>query len=182
MVTSLSPLNIWIYRHGYIRLSRFPFSLSTMERGVHLTNNAVQSQYHTDVADPLTSDGCMLSLHDFWTRYASPQKRRSVCQSVQQIVRDTIIACTPSFESTGKSFELYGFDFLLDSQYKVWLLEVNASPCLTQSSTIVTKLIRSMLPSTLESIAHSFLLVLFLSPTLSLFFSLHLSLYSSDRH
>ena len=32
------------------------------------------------------------------------------------------------------SFELYGFDFLFDSQGKAWLLEVNGGPSMTANT------------------------------------------------
>jgi D-alanine-D-alanine ligase-like ATP-grasp enzyme len=31
-------------------------------------------------------------------------------------------------------FELFGFDFIICSDFKLWLIEVNTNPCLEESS------------------------------------------------
>jgi len=33
-----------------------------------------------------------------------------------------------------KSFELYGFDFLVDTDFNVWILEINQSPAMAFST------------------------------------------------
>jgi D-alanine-D-alanine ligase-like ATP-grasp enzyme len=38
---------------------------------------------------------------------------------------------------TKASFELFGFDFMVDSSYETWLLEVNTNPCLEESSPVL---------------------------------------------
>ena len=42
-------------------------------------------------------------------------------------------------------FELFGFDFFIDVDFNVWLIEVNTNPCLEESSKILEKLLPRML-------------------------------------
>lgn len=35
------------------------------------------------------------------------------------------------------TFELYGFDFILNSDFKIYLIEVNTNPCLEESSNLL---------------------------------------------
>ena len=47
-------------------------------------------------------------------------------------------------------FELFGFDFLVDSEYRTWLVEVNTNPCLETSSPLLEKLIPRMINDALK--------------------------------
>lgn len=42
-------------------------------------------------------------------------------------------------------FELFGFDFFIDNDYNVFLIEVNTNPCLEESSRLLKKLLPRML-------------------------------------
>ena len=42
-------------------------------------------------------------------------------------------------------FELFGYDFMVDSKCKPWLIEVNTNPCLEESSLLLEELLPRML-------------------------------------
>ncbi len=46
------------------------------------------------------------------------------------------------------TFEIYGLDFMLDEDFKVYLIEVNTNPALDLSSPLLARLIPSMLDNT----------------------------------
>ena len=42
-------------------------------------------------------------------------------------------------------FEIFGYDFIIDSEFNVWLIEVNTNPCLEESSPLLAEYIPRML-------------------------------------
>ena len=43
------------------------------------------------------------------------------------------------------TFEIFGYDFMIDNMFNIWLIEVNTNPCLEESSPLLQKLIPRML-------------------------------------
>ena len=43
-------------------------------------------------------------------------------------------------ENRKSSFEFLGYDFMVDENHKVWLIEVNSSPSMDLSTVILTRL------------------------------------------
>jgi len=42
-------------------------------------------------------------------------------------------------------FELFGFDFMLDADMNVWLIEANTNPCIEESSKLLEMLLPRMI-------------------------------------
>lgn len=48
------------------------------------------------------------------------------------------------------TFELFGLDYMIDEDFKVYLIEVNTNPCLEISSTLLARLIPNMIENVLR--------------------------------
>lgn len=48
--------------------------------------------------------------------------------------------CQDLVEHRKKSWELYGYDFMVDDQYKPWLIEINSSPACDYSTKVGNQL------------------------------------------
>lgn len=57
-------------------------------------------------------------------------------------VKATYLQLDPN--NTEHNFEIFGLDFMIDSNYNVWLIEVNTNPCLELSSKLLARLIPTM--------------------------------------
>lgn len=66
---------------------------------------------------------------------------------MQEIVQKTFQAVRKQIDPNRRkfTFELFGFDFILDEDFNMWLIEVNTNPCLEESSKLLTKLIPRMI-------------------------------------
>lgn len=150
MITSLNGLiQGYFYQEGYIRTASKIFSLSSNSKFVHLTNDAVQKKSEDYGKFEKANK---MSYIDF-QRYLDshhPVKVNffnEILPEIKNIVQDTIKAVYLKIDINKRAhcFEVFGYDFLLDSALKPWLLEVNTNPCLELSSPHLARIIPAML-------------------------------------
>ena len=66
---------------------------------------------------------------------------------IRELVTDTIKAVANKLNVNRRQhcFEVFGYDFMVDTNFKVWLIEVNSNPCLETSSSLLSRIIPNML-------------------------------------
>jgi len=47
-------------------------------------------------------------------------------------------------------FEVFGYDFMIDEDFKVYLIEVNTNPCLETSCPLLARIIQEMLDNSFK--------------------------------
>ena len=69
--------------------------------------------------------------------------------TVRDLVGVSLAATAPSFSwGEGGAFELLGYDFMLDEEFRMWLIEVNSNPCLD----LAGRVLESMVPQLIEDV------------------------------
>ena len=55
-----------------------------------------------------------------------------------------------TLQSDNFCHEVFGYDFMVDTSFNVWLIEVNSSPSMEYSSPITEKMVKEVLPNLAE--------------------------------
>ncbi|CAM9567638.1 unnamed protein product [Ectocarpus sp. 6 AP-2014] len=137
------PLRAWCHQDAYVRTSSVRYSnhpSKVKDRFIHLTNNAVQrrspSYGHDEPGNKLT----LADLQDWLDGDESIHKGKA-CGWVEQTLRPRMhsmvatsvaAASQAGINRRGRpyAFELLGYDFMVDDDLRVYLIEVNSNPCL----------------------------------------------------
>ena len=59
---------------------------------------------------------------------------------------DSLLSVKDVLQHRDRSHELYGYDFMVDADLNVWLIEVNSSPSMEFSTPITEKLVKQVMP------------------------------------
>eukprot|EP01132_Coremiostelium_polycephalum_P006183 gene6183-7698_t len=137
LVKSLNPLVIFLFKDCYLRFCSIDYSTDNLsDRYAHLSNHQVQKEYiHSDTHIP--NDVDLLFPDNQWSlktfkKYLSKEYGKNVWEeSISKKIKQLVITTIESWPKEGhrkNSFELLGFDILLDDQLNPHLLEVNTNP------------------------------------------------------
>src|SRR5687767_11501610 len=100
---------------------------------VHITNVAIQKKsdtYDAESGGKWEVRGLKLYLA---SKYGYERVNQLFCE-IQLVCIRALLSVQKVMISDKQSFEMYGYDLLLDADLKVWLLEVNACPSLTANT------------------------------------------------
>lgn len=132
----MKPLSVWLWDDFYLRFSAADYAPETpADRFAHLTNNSV-TKYSGDFGNERFK-GLMWAKRDFdaFLEAAGEGGRREALRGqIREIVRETLLAGSAKFGGRRNSFVVLGFDLMVDADFRVWLIEVNAAPSMELST------------------------------------------------
>ena len=152
LVTSFSPLEAFIYDEGFSRFATHAYSKASDDitnNFIHLTNSSIQGKQNDGAAPPpeVIKHGGVYGSHKCveggtkcsLQHLSSLLRERGVdftalWEHIVVVVLRALFAVQDSIPNQENSFELLGFDIIIDEHQKPWLLEANSSPSLAISS------------------------------------------------
>jgi len=126
-------------REGYLRTASSEYKVDRTALNndyIHLTNNAVQKNspnYGT------FEDGNQLSFSYFDNYLQNDSLKTSILPKMKYYAGLTMASARKKLNPNRRKqcFEIFGFDYIIDSELNVWLIEVNTNPCIEESSKLL---------------------------------------------
>ena len=141
-------LNIYFFKEGHLKASSELYNINKDNRFIHITNYSLQKKSEKF---EIYEEGNEISYNDF-KKYLKSQNIS--LDNFDKMINKMKLLVEISMKAVGKkllktnpvlSFEIFGYDFIIDNEFQPWILEINNNPGLVISSAVIQKIIPRML-------------------------------------
>ncbi|XP_075419247.1 tubulin--tyrosine ligase isoform X2 [Tenrec ecaudatus] len=129
--------NIYLYGEGVLRTASEPYHADNFQdKTCHLTNHCIQKEFSKNYGK--YEEGNEMFFEEFSQYLTSALNitlESTILLQIKQIIRSCLMSVEPAISTKFlpyQSFQLFGFDFMVDEDLKVWLIEVNGAPACAQ--------------------------------------------------
>ncbi|KAH9809256.1 tubulin-tyrosine ligase family-domain-containing protein [Melampsora americana] len=146
-VLAVGALSVYVYKDILALFAPNPYTSptsDTLDLSSHLTNTCLQTPQ-----DQTSTVHLLSTLAQEWNGI----DQEMIEKQVDEIVKKSFLAAKKdpiNFQIRTNCWEIFGFDFLIDNQMKVWLLEVNACPDFKQTGETLSNTILGLFEGALE--------------------------------
>jgi hypothetical protein len=146
----------YCFREGHLKTSSLNYNINdTSDTFIHLTNYSVQ-KYNKEFGR--YEIGNEVSFKDFQTfldkEYGEGivTVQGHIMRKIKTLIQLTFSAVKDSINSNNRKncFEIFGFDFIIDKNLDISILEVNTNPGLEESSPLIRQLVPRMIDDALK--------------------------------
>jgi len=145
-------LRAYWFKDGYVRTSCKKYSLDSLaDRECHLTNDAVQKKAKDygkfENGNKLSYEEWQETIEKDYPHAPANVVMNNIIPKIKDLLVLSIQAAAEKLKKTqiNKSFELLGYDFMVDSAFKPTLIEINSNPCLEFVNGFLEDLITTLL-------------------------------------
>ncbi|XP_045161705.2 probable beta-tubulin polyglutamylase isoform X2 [Mercenaria mercenaria] len=140
LVASTVPFLI-LFHQGYVRLCCHKYEADNSDLGIHLTNQFVQKKDPNYEKLKESTAWSMVKFNEYINQNVRPDcpveiEEDWVFNTFTKQMKKIMIHCFNSVKHKLQSrigfFDLFGLDFMIDTNMKTWLIEVNVNPSLAQ--------------------------------------------------
>ncbi|XP_060849426.1 tubulin glycylase 3A-like [Rhopalosiphum padi] len=148
LVTNTIPIQIWMYKEGYVRFCSKKFTVHDLGGDIHLSNVRVQSM-NRKCRTAGVPEECMWDFKQFkeylksikngdkWDTLIYP----TMCETLTDVVMESF---NPE-SRRGFGYQLFGADFSLTENFEPWLVEINNAPGLNPTTSIIARIATMLL-------------------------------------
>ena len=149
---------VYVFKEGHLKACSDEFNIDSDDLFIHLTNYSVQ-KYNKNFSK--TEIGNEISFNDFQKELNEKSQkegkniidfRKNIFPEIIKIIARSANAIKGKINLSNRNncFELFGYDFILDINYRPFLLEINTNPGYEESSPLIKMLVPRMIDDAMK--------------------------------
>lgn len=146
-----------MYKDCYLKFSSQNYCVHDYHESIHLTNNAVQRHYKNSQERNYKLPADNMWDLETYKRYLDRRGTPNLWENViypgmKKSIIGVMLSCQEFAIYNKNRFELFGCDFILDKEYKPWLIEINSSPDLKWTTQATAQICPQVLSDLIKGI------------------------------
>jgi hypothetical protein len=145
--------NVYVFKEGHLKACSDEFNINSDNLFIHLTNYSVQKHNVNFSKSEIGNEISFKMFQDELNRQKSGKNfKKDIFPEIIKIIWITAKAGKNKINIMDRKncFEIYGYDFILDTNYNPFLLEINTNPGLEESSPLIKMLVPRMIDDALR--------------------------------
>ena len=148
-------MKVFLFKEGHLKTCSVEYNINSQDAFTHITNYSFQ-KYNSNFQK--FEKGNEVPFYEFqkFIDKEYPEKKyklkKDLMKQVKEIISLTMRSAKDKINKNGRShqFEIFGYDFMLDSDFNLFLIEINTNPGLEISSPWIQIVVPRMLDDALR--------------------------------
>ena len=143
-----SNLNVYFCREGHLKGCSEFYNLDNTDKFIHITNYSFQKNSSNFERFEIGNEISYSDFKKFMKKEGIPlEKFDQMINHMKFLIQISLKAVSKKLTKISPvlCFEIFGYDFIVDNEFRPWILEINDNPGLCISSPVIEKIIPRML-------------------------------------
>ena len=144
-------MKVYIFKEGHLKASSVNYNKDDFDSFIHITNYSLQKYNKSFAKYEKGNEISFQTFQNFINENNPFNFREEIFPKFTEIVKLTALSVKNKINMNNSSycFEIFGYDFMMDEEKNVYLIEINTNPGLEISSDIIAELIPRMIDDAL---------------------------------
>ena len=144
-------MKVYIFKEGHLKASSVNYNKDDFDSFIHITNYSLQKYNKSFAKYEKGNEISFQTFQNFINENNPFNFREEIFPKFTEIVKLTALSVKNKINMNNSNycFEIFGYDFMMDEEKNVYLIEINTNPGLEISSDIIAELIPRMIDDAL---------------------------------
>ena len=144
-------MKVYIFKEGHLKASSLNYNNNDFDSFIHITNYSLQKYNKLFSKFEKGNEISFQTFQNFINENNYINFREEIFPKIIEIVKHSVLSVRNkiNINNLNYCFEIFGYDFMMDEDKNVYLIEINTNPGLEISSDIIAELVPRMIDNSL---------------------------------